>query len=109
MRKSTGITSVESKAAFQEKLIEKFVQQNLPPKTPKPNQLSGMGNFSNRFKQIESCAAETPVIGTIEVFLTPTLFNAVLRVSIPVTSRFFVFCTRKDNDEYRVACSTSLS
>jgi uncharacterized coiled-coil protein SlyX len=109
MKKSPGITSVESKAAFQEKLVEKFVQQNLPPQATKQDKLSNMGNFADRFKAIESCAAETPVIGNVELFLTPTFFNAVRRMSIPVSSRFFVFCTRDDQQDYKVTWSSSLS
>jgi hypothetical protein len=109
MKKSPGITSVESKAAFREKLVEKFVQHNLPPKATKQNKISGMGNFANRHKEIECCAAETPVIGKLEIFFTTGFFNTMRTISVPVHSRFFVFCARDDKDEYKVAWSSSLS
>jgi hypothetical protein len=109
MKKSPGITSVESKAAFREKLVEKFVKQNLPPKAAKQNKISGMGGFADHYKEIESCAAETPVIGNVEIFLTPKYFSAIRRISIPASSRFFVFCTRDDNNDYKVTWSSSLS
>ena len=109
MKKSPGISSVESKAAFREKMVEKFVQENLPPKTMKQNKLSGMGSFADRYKAIESCAAETPVTGNVELFLSPTIFKAARVIRIPASSRFFVFCTRDDNNDYKVSWSSSLS
>ncbi len=104
-----GITSVESKASFRQKLVEKFVQQNLPPKELKQNKISGMGKFAERFKEIEYCAAETPVIGNVEILSITKFFNAIRNISIPVKSRFFVFCTRNDKEEYKVSWSCSLS
>jgi hypothetical protein len=109
MKKSPGINSVESKAGFQQKLVEQFVQQNLPPKAAKQHKLSGMGNFADRYKVIESCAAETPVTGNVELFLSPTIFKAARMISVPASSRFFVFCTRDDSNEYKVSWSSSLS
>jgi hypothetical protein len=108
MKKPLDITSVESKADFRQKFVEKFVQQNLPPKLIRQNKISGMGGFANRFKEIEFCAAETPVIGSVEIFLTPGHFSTI-RLSVPANSRFFVFCIRDDQDNYRVALSCSLS
>lgn len=109
MKTVTNITSVESKAAFQERLLEKFVQQNLPPKVFSNNKISGMGNFTNQFREIESCAAETPVNGTVEIFFTTTTPDATRRLSVPIYSRFFVYCTRDDKDDYKVSWSSSLS
>ena len=109
MKTSPGITSVESKASFRQKLVEKFVQQNLPPKECKQNKICGMGAFAERFKEIEYCAAETPVIGNVEIFSITKFFNAIHNISIPVKSRFLVFCTRNDYEEYKVAWSCSLS
>lgn len=109
MKKSPAISLVESKAAFQEELVEKFVQQNLPPKAPRENKISGMGNFTNRYKEIECCAAETPVIGNLEIFITTGFFNTISGITVPVSSRFFVFCARDDKNDYKVACSSSLS
>lgn len=116
MKKSTvprtpfgGITSVESKASYRQKLVEKFVQQNLPPKSLKQNKISGMDEFAIRFKEIECCAAETPVIGIVEILLTSKYFNTISSISVPVNSRFLVVCTRDDEDDYKVAWSCSLS
>jgi hypothetical protein len=109
MKKPLGISSVESNAAFQEKLVEKFVQQNLPPKAVHQNKISGMGRFTNRFKEIECCAAETPLIGKVEIFFTTGFFSTMRAISVPVNSRFFVFCARDDKDDYKVAWSSSLS
>lgn len=109
MKKSPGITSVESKVSFRQKLVEKFVQQNLPPKSLKQNKISGMGEFSTHFKEIECCAAEAPVIGNVDILLTTKYYDAVNSISIPVNSRFLVVCTRNDEDDYKVAWSSSLS
>jgi hypothetical protein len=109
MKKSPAINSVESKAGFQQKLVEKFVQQNLPAKGNRQNKISGMGSFADRYQEIECCAAETPVIGTVEIFFSPGYFSSVRGISIPVSSRFFVFCARNDNDDYKVAWSSSLT
>ena len=103
------ISLVESKAGFQQKLLEKFVQDNLPSHMQKENNISGMGAFTEHNKEIESCAAETPVNGTVEIFFETPEPNALRRISVPVTSRFFVYCTRDEMDNYKVAWSGSLS
>lgn len=107
--KLKDIASVESKAGFQEMLLEKFVQQNLPPKMLKQSKLSGMTRFTEQYKEIEYCAAETPVTGTIEIFYAPARREGLKRSSIPVTSRFIVFCVRNNDHDYKVSCSCSLS
>ena len=108
MKRSSAITSVESKADFPEKLLEKFVQENLPMSNWKQFKTSGMGAFSEQYKEIESCAAETPVGGSVEIFFTLKK-SAARCLTVPVNSRFFVYCTRKAFDSYRVAWSCSLS
>ena len=109
MKKSLAISSVESKALIQERLVEKFVQQNLPPKTLKQNKISGMGEFTDRYREIEYCAAETPAMGTVDILYTTRFFNSIRRLSVPVNARFFVFFTRNEMDDYKVAWSSSLS
>ena len=109
MKKISGIKSVESKAGFQQRLLEKFVQDNLPSKMLKQNNIYGMGEFTELYKEIESCAAETPVNGTVEIFFETTNQNSVRRISVPVISRFFVFCIRDEMDDFKVAWSCSLS
>lgn len=109
MKKSPVINSVESKAAFQEKMIEKFVQHNLPPKVSKQNKIAGMRGFTDRYKEIECCAAETPVTGKVEISFTTGIFNILCDIHVPVSSRFFVFCARDDKNDYKVAWSSSLS
>jgi hypothetical protein len=109
MKRTSEITSVESKAAFHERLLEKFVQDNLPSKFNYESRLAGMGQFNLNYKEIESCAAETPVNGTIEIFFEADNPFALRRLSVPVSSRFFVFCTRDENENYKVTCSCSLS
>jgi hypothetical protein len=103
------IALVESNAGFQQRLLERFVQDNLPSTFQKRNSISGMGVFTDQYKEIESCAAETPVNGTVEIFFETSSPDAVRRLSIPVMSRFFVFCTRDEEDEYKVAWTGSLS
>ena len=108
MKKSPGIAAIETKAGFKEKMIEKFIKNNLPPAFRKESKLTGMGSFSVSYKEIEWCAAETPVDGTIELFLTTKY--TLRRISVPVISRFIVFCAREENnDDYKVAWSCSLS
>jgi hypothetical protein len=109
MKQTKGITSVESKAAFQESLLEKFVQDNLPARRRLENNLLGLGDFSLRYKEIESCAAETPVHGTVEIFFESNNPFALRRLSVPAVSRFFVFCTRDEVNSYKVSCINSLS
>ena len=104
------IALVESYAGFHQKLLEKFVQDNLPSNMQKPSNINGMGVFAEQYKEIESCAAETPVNGTVEIFFeTTTERNALRRISVPVMSRFFVFCTRDETDNYKVSWVSSLS
>lgn len=109
MKRISDIAAVESKAAFQEHLLEKFVQDNLPSRPKRESQLEGMGNFSNHYCEIECCAAETPVNGTIEIFFEMEAHKAIRRLSVPALSRFFVFCTRDEMTDYKITCSSSLS
>jgi hypothetical protein len=109
MKTVSNITSVESKATFQEMLLERFVQQNLPPRGFGFDRITGLGTFANNYKEIESCAAETPVNGTVEIFFTTLTPESTRRLSIPVCSRFFVYCTRDEEAEYKVSWSSSLS
>jgi len=103
------IALVESNAGFQQRLLERFVQDNLPSTFQNRNNISGMGEFTEQYKEIDSCAAETPVNGTVEIFFETSSPDAVRRLSIPVMSRFFVYCTRDESDEYKVAWTGSLS
>jgi hypothetical protein len=109
MKKVRDITSVESKATFRETLLEKYVQQNLPPLSPKPCKIAGMNGFADHYKEVEYCAAETPVTGTVEIFYTPGNTDGLRRISAPVVSRFIVFCTRNEDHDYKVSWSCSLS
>jgi hypothetical protein len=109
MKKTSGITSVESNAGFPERMLEKFVQDNLPTREIREDKISGMGDFSYRYREIESCAAETPVNGTIEIFFETSNPFALKRLSVTVSTRFFVFCARDNGEHYKIACSCSLS
>lgn len=109
MKKTAAITSVESNAGFPERLLEKFVQDNLPPGVWKRNKTKGMGDFNKMYSEIEGCAAETPIGGSVEIFFGARRKNAVKCISVPVSSRFFVFCTRKEWEHYRIAWCCSLS
>jgi len=109
MEKLSNITSVESKASFQERMVERFVQQNLPPKLMKENKISGIGSLRGKYTEIESCAAELPVNGTVEIFFEQRYPAGIRGISIPASSRLIVFCTREANNEYRVTWSSSLS
>ncbi len=109
MKKTAEITGVESKAGFPEALLEKFVQENLPSNAWIKNKTKGMGNFNEKYSEIESCAAETPIGGSVEIFFGGRRKTASRCVSVPVNSRFFVYCTRKESDHYRVSWCCSLS
>ena len=109
MKRTTGITSIETKAAFQERLLEKFVQDNLPARRKTGSAIDRLGKFSYIYKEIESCAAETPVNGSVEIFFETTNPDGLKRLSIPVSSRFFVLCTRDESSPYRISSSSSLS
>jgi hypothetical protein len=109
MKRFLNITSVETKATLQERMIEKFVQQNLPRKILTRDKLSGMGDFADTNKEIECCAAELPVNGTVEILFVVKNVEVIRRINHPVTSRFIVFCTREQDNDYKVAWSCSLS
>ena len=109
MQRHSNITSVETKAGFQEKMVENFVKINLPPKTYKENKISGMAGFSASYKEIEYCAAELKVNGAVEIFYALNNTDAIMEISVPVVSRFIVFCTREDRQDYKVAWSCSYS
>ena len=108
MEKLSNITSVESKASFHERMVEKFVQQNLPPKLMK-NRRADIGSLALQYNEVECCAAELPVNGTVEIFFAFRNADAIRGISIPTTSRFIVFCTREQNNDYKVTWSCSLS
>lgn len=109
MKRTTDITSVETRASFREKMIEKYVKNNLPPKMQKESKTVGMPGFTNRYKEFECCAAELPVHGTIEILFSPNHSAFIKRMSYPAKSRFIVFCIRTDDTDYKVAWSCSLS
>jgi hypothetical protein len=107
MNRLYDITFVETTAGFEETVIENFIKNNLPPIAGKESKTSGMGNFNVLYKEIDWCAAETPVRGTIELFFTTK--NTLRRISVPALSRFIVFCSWKENNDYKVTWSCSLS
>ena len=109
MKRSSNIASVETKTGFQERQIELFVKNNLPPKLFPNNKLAGMGTFAQLHTDIECCAAELPVNGIVEFFLNIENTGSLKRVGHPVTSRFIVFCAREDMEDYKVAWICSLS
>ncbi len=109
MKKSPNIASVETKTGFHESQIELFVKNNLPPKLIPNNKLAGMGNFAQTHKDIECCAAELPVNGIVEFFLSVENSGSLRRIGHPVTSRFIVLCTRQEIEDYKVAWICSLS
>ncbi len=109
MEKLSNITSVESKASFQERIVEKFVQQNLPPKLMKGNKMPAIGNLAAKYNEIECCAAELPVIGPVDIFFKIKNPSGLRGISIPTSSRFIVFCTREERNDYKVTWSCSLS
>ena len=109
MKRLLEITAVKSKASFHERMIEDFVQKNLPAKLHHTSRLSGMGGFNATYKEIESCAAETPVNGPVEIFYMADSGDEAKCLRVLVNSRFFVFCTRNEMANYRVAWSCSLS
>jgi len=109
MKRSPNIASVETKTGFQERQIELFVKNNLPPKLFPNNKLAGMGTFAQLHADIECCAAELPVNGIVEFFLNVENTGSLKRVGHPVTSRFIVFCAREEMEDYKVAWICSLS
>jgi hypothetical protein len=109
MKRLANITSVELKTGFREKMVEKFLRKNLPPGVPKQNKINGMGFITDRYEEVEFCAAELPVQGIAEVLFATKDTGDIHRVTHPVVSRFIVFCIRKENSDYKVAWSCSLS
>jgi len=109
MKRFSHITSVETKAELEEALVERFVQENLPPKFDRRSKFSGMGDFADANKEVECCAAELPINGTIQIFFTSKGVQTVRRISHPVMARFIAFCTREGNTDFKVAWSSSLS
>jgi len=109
MKGTKLINSVKSKARFHEQIVERYLQNNLPPSSLGRTKIEGLGNFSDGYRQIEFCAAETPVLGAIEIMLHPDFSTVIDKIIIPVKSRFFVSCIRDKNSPYKVAASASLS
>ncbi len=109
MKRFSNITSVETKATLQERMVEKFIQQNLPRKTAPLDKLTGLGSFADSNKEFECCAAELPVNGTVEIFFIVKDAELVRRITHPISSRFIVFCTREQDNDYKCAWSCSLS
>src|SRR5262245_36501832 len=109
MKRLLNITSVETKATLRVRLVEQFVRQNLPPKIARQNRLQGMGAFADTNYEVESCAAELPVHGRIEILFVVKDAEMVRRINYPISARFIVFCTREDKNDYKVTWSSSLS
>lgn len=109
MKGIKSINSVKSKAKFHEQVVERYLQNNLPPTSLGKRKTSRLGSFGMSYQEIEFCAAETPVFGSIEIVLHPDYSPIIDKIVIPVNSRFFVSCVRDKNSAYKVAASASLS
>lgn len=106
MKKTKGITSVESRAVFHEEAFEDFINSAMPHKNLLRDKRS---EFSEDFRNIEWCGAYVPFNGTVDILTTVRRTDDIKRLSIPVTSAFLVICTKEDDGKYKIAWSCSMS
>jgi hypothetical protein len=106
MKRSKGITSVESRAMFHEEAFEDFINSAMPGKTLAADKKTP---FSADFKNIEWCGAYVPFNGTVDILSTVQRTDDIKRLSIPVSSSFLVICTKEEEGKYKIAWSCSMS
>lgn len=106
MKKTKGITSVESRAIFHEEAFEDFINSAMPRKTFERDTRS---EFSEDFRSIEWCGAYVPFNGTVDILTTVKRTDDIKRLSIPVSSSFLVLCTKEADGKYKIAWSSSMS
>ncbi len=102
--KKSSITTVESKASLAEGLIEDHINSmHHPDKSVDENVLS------KKFVNINWCCEHSPLEGTVEISFFAGSHGTMKHISIPVSTSFWVVCTKEKERNYKVTWSCSLS
>ena len=104
MKKSSEIKTVESKARLSESMIEDHINSmHHPEKCINENVLS------KNFENINWCCEHSSLKGIVEISFSGSQNNVLKHLSIPVTTGFWVVCTKGGNSNYKLTWSCSLS
>ena len=102
--KKLSTTTVESKATLAESLIEDHINS-----MHHPDKCVDENVFSEKFANINWCCEHSPLQGTVEISFSDRGNGCMKHISIPVTTSFWVICTKENERNYKVAWSCSLS
>ena len=104
MKKTSEISYVESKARFSENMIEDYMNSLHLPEN-KANEHA----FAKDFENIDWCGEYSKVVGTVEISFWTKSRKTMKHLSVPIATGFWVVCTKKKKNNYKVTWSCSLS
>jgi hypothetical protein len=110
MKKGYEIKTVESKARLSETLIVEYVNSlHHPDKHFDKDGTTIAKTVTKDFEKINWCCEHSPVEGTLEISFFSKLTNLARRLTVPVSTEFWVVCTQETGSEYKLTWSGSLS
>ena len=102
MKKTTAITSIDSRINYHEQMLVDFVNRNLADHVGLDE-----NEFSGDYTSLNWASTDIPVAGSLDMVYTGT--DCLERISLPVQSYFFITCTKDKSGYCRVGWSSSLS
>ena len=104
MKKTSGISKVESKAKFSENMIEDYMNSMHHPEKRANEKV-----FAKDFENIDWCSEHSQVVGNVEISFWTKSPDILRHRSVPIATGFWVVCTKKRRSNYKVTWSCSLS
>lgn len=108
MKKSTGITGINSRISFSKRILRKLVGSKAVKQTTTRKD-EWKNRFSADYEYIEYSSLLLPVSGRLDILLDAKHPESLCRVSIPVQSGFLITCTKTEPDNYKLTWISSLS
>ena len=102
--KKISITTVKSKATLAESVIEDHINSMHHPDRSVDENI-----FSKKFVNINWCCEHSPLEGSVEISFSTGRNNRMKHINIPITTSFWVVCTKEKEKNYKVTWSCSLS
>src|SRR5689334_13153245 len=95
MKKSSAITSINSKTSFVKKILKKFLRSQSSKAVKRENAIRNGNMFSANYELIAWSSILIPIDGRLDITFNATHPEAISRVSIPIQSGFLVTCTKE--------------
>ena len=110
MKKPSGITNIETKVSVPASLLENHVNSMHHAYNPVKKQAAIQTQpFPGNFENINWCAEQLLVNGSIEIYFDGGSKHRTCCLIIPVSAGFLVVCTKGKDAGYKFTWSSSLS